>query len=275
MKRIEFIAPVEAMRGKLSGEQTLVYAENNNPAYEAPNGVQYARNYQPRFIGAKIAKSGLKYFTVKTKSATKLDAQSRLTMGTLAGVAAIRSALMKDHASDYAQIIANLTADVVQGIISGTGKRTVMSLFYEKVAAMLQAKDDRVTFAGSTPVVVANPWYSVQPVGTIFLEINQVVWVKYAPLFWSDDNVTGGVHIRINGELLFVPWSNVSQTELPVWSSYKRSGVFTALNYIEMVSRLTYEAESENPLWSGSSIYLGSTLQEGTDGIEANAKYTA
>ena len=53
MKRIEFIAPVESMRGNLSGNQSLEYALNNNPAYDAPDGVQYARNYQPRLAPIK------------------------------------------------------------------------------------------------------------------------------------------------------------------------------------------------------------------------------
>lgn len=38
MKRIEFIAPVEAMRGNLSGKQDLLYVENDNKAYEGPVG---------------------------------------------------------------------------------------------------------------------------------------------------------------------------------------------------------------------------------------------
>lgn len=275
MKRIEFVLPVESMRGNLSGEQTLVYAQNNNPAYEAPNGTQYARNYQGRYIGSKVSKSGLKYFAVKTKSATVLNADTRLTMGTLAAVAAIRSALMKDHASDYAQIIANLVIEVTQGIISGTGKRTVMSLFYEKVSDMLKGHDDRVTFSGSTPIVVANPWASKVPSGAISLTISSIVYVKYAPLFFNDDNVYGGVNFRINGELLFAPWANVSQTEMLVWTSYKGGSVYTAPNYVAMVSKLTLEAESERPLWNGSPIYLGNVEQEGTDEIVPNAKYTA
>ena len=57
MKRIEFISPVEAMRGNLSRtKQTLLYAENDNPAWDAPvDKRSYARNYQPIFVGAKVA----------------------------------------------------------------------------------------------------------------------------------------------------------------------------------------------------------------------------
>lgn len=83
MKRIEFIAPVEALRGNMSGKQTLVYALNNNPAYDAPEGLQYARNYKPRYIGFRRAKDGAVYFGVKRKSATKVDAASKITMAAL------------------------------------------------------------------------------------------------------------------------------------------------------------------------------------------------
>lgn len=95
MKRIEFIAPVESMRGNLSGKQELQYAENNNPAFEAPSGRQYARNYQPRFIGAKRASDNLKYFAVKTKAATLVSPANKLNMALMGGVGAIFAAILE------------------------------------------------------------------------------------------------------------------------------------------------------------------------------------
>ena len=274
MKRIEFIAPVESMRGKLSGEQELVYADNNNPAYEAPNGVQYARNYQPRFIGAKIARNGLKYFTVKTKSATKLDAQSRLTMGTLAAVAAIRSALMKNHASDYAQIIANLTADVVQGIISGTGKRTIMSLFYEKVADMLQGHKPNVVFSGSTDVTIYNPWALTTGVPQAALEINPVVWVKFADLFiFNSAGVYGCAYFTLNGKTLVAPYIT-SGGQICEWNALVEGSVSVNPNMTELCAGIT-QGDHDEILYVGNQVYLGSTAQDISMSIVANAKYTA
>lgn len=86
MKRIEFIAPVEAMRGNLSrGKQNLLYADNNNPAWDAPvDKRSYARNYQPVFVGAKRSSDGHKYFSVKTKSASLITASSKEIMALLA-----------------------------------------------------------------------------------------------------------------------------------------------------------------------------------------------
>lgn len=89
MKRIEFIAPVEAMRGNLGSKQDLRYADHDNKAWDAPDGRQYARNYQPRYIGAKRAADGLKIFQVKTKAATNISTETRKNMAVLGGTGAI------------------------------------------------------------------------------------------------------------------------------------------------------------------------------------------
>lgn len=272
MKRIEFVLPVESMRGNLSGEQNLVYAQNNNPAYEAPNGTQYARNYQGRYIGAKVSRTGIKYFGVKTKSATVLNADTRMTMATLAGVAAIRSALMKDHASDYAQITANLVVQVAQGIISGTGKRTVMSLFYETVSNMLKSHADTCTFAGSTPVVLKNPWTnSAAPAGAISVTISNALWTKYAPLFFVDDNIIGGTYFRINGKQFFAPFAD--GTTLCTWLSLKSSYTNNA-NMVLATADII--AEGDGPTYQENKIGLGSVAWvDKTSNIVANGKYFA
>lgn len=96
MKRIEFIAPVEALRGNMSGSQKLVYALNDNPAYEAPDGRQYARNYKPRYIGFRRAKDGAVYFGVKRKSATKVDAAARITMAALGTIQDLKNTFKDD-----------------------------------------------------------------------------------------------------------------------------------------------------------------------------------
>ena len=97
MKRIEFIAPVEAIRGNMSGKQTLLYAENNNPAFDAPEGVQYARNYTPRYIGHRRAKDGQVYFSVKRKAATKINTTSKITMAALGTIQDLKKAFKTNN----------------------------------------------------------------------------------------------------------------------------------------------------------------------------------
>lgn len=96
MKRIEFIAPVEALRGNMSGSQTLFYATNDNPAYDAPEGRQYARNYKPRYIGFRRAKDGAVYFGVKRKSATKIDKAAKITMAALGTIQDLKNTFKDD-----------------------------------------------------------------------------------------------------------------------------------------------------------------------------------
>ena len=96
MKRIEFIPGIVAMRGNLSGRQeNLVYPKSNNKAYESPLGsVNYATNYRPSYIGAKRAKDGLTYFSVKTKTAIHLTTKSKKQMAVLGGAGACFAAIM-------------------------------------------------------------------------------------------------------------------------------------------------------------------------------------
>lgn len=99
MKRIEFIAPVEAMRGNLSGNQSLEYPTENNRAWDAPSEKrEYARNYQPRFIGAKVSKTGKKYFSVRTKSAVFMSPAVRTQQAVLSMSSVIANILMQDLA---------------------------------------------------------------------------------------------------------------------------------------------------------------------------------
>lgn len=273
-KKVFMIAPFEAMTGNLSGEQKLQYAENNNPAYEAPNGTQYARNYHTRYIGARRGKDGLAYFSVKKATATVLNASTRMTMATLAAVSAIRSAMMKEHAQDYVQILANLTAEIVQGIVSGTGKRTIMSLFYEKVADMLQGHKPNVVFGSdATAVTINNPWTIGVGVPSYALEINPVVWVKFAPQFLIyAANVYGGALFTVNGKTFVAPFINAQGT-ICQWQYITDH---EATNPNEEALYTGFEESAEGKVtYGGNVVYLASTAQETGDTIVANAKYTA
>lgn len=98
MKRIEFIAPVDAMRGNLSGNRTpLVYAPDNNPAWGCEDNVRsYALNYVPQFIGAKRS-NGVKYFQVKTKSAVTMTNEMRDMCALLAIQASLSYAIRNEQ----------------------------------------------------------------------------------------------------------------------------------------------------------------------------------
>lgn len=97
MRRIEFIAPVEAMRGNLSGNQVLRYPTDNNKAWDAPADKRsYANNYGTRYVGAKRTRDGHKYFAVKQRSATLINDSTRQQMALLACSSVIANILMQD-----------------------------------------------------------------------------------------------------------------------------------------------------------------------------------
>lgn len=190
MKRIEFIAPVEAMRGNLSGKQNLLYAENDNPAYDGPVGfTNYARNYQPRFIGAKVAKSGLKYFTVRTKSANHLTSSSKKAMALLGGTGALVGAILSNHSS---AVYTGLQTQWV-AIQELGDTRTFRKYLSDGIRAMLAAKDQQHVFSGPKPAVtIKNPWYDGSQ--TSGATVSNTILVK----FWGELH-TDGIYFTVDG----------------------------------------------------------------------------
>lgn len=161
-KRIEFIAPVEAMRGNLSGTQKgLEYPTNNNAAYESPVGSRnYARNYQPIFVGSKRASDGLKYFSVKTKTAIGMTASSKKQMAVLGGAGAIMAALLRDKSSQaYQKVLESFERYRSRGGAIKTFRKYVT----DQLVSNLKSKQPAVFFGTDLPgnmVVINNPWHS-------------------------------------------------------------------------------------------------------------------
>ena len=184
MKRIEFIAPVESMRGNLSGNQVLEYAENNNPAFDAPTGRQYARNYQPRFIGAKRSATGKKYFQIKTKSATKVNAGSKLKMALLGGTGAVRGAILT-NATYRTAVEAVYAAAKAEG---RTSAKTLEKYMYDIIYAALQAKSIMIQFfaTGVATLTIQNPWVYTNQAGGQSITIKDSVLVKFWPQLASN-----------------------------------------------------------------------------------------
>lgn len=201
MKRIEFIAPVESMRGNLSGNQSLEYADNNNPAYEAPNGVQYASNYQPRFIGAKRGSDGLKYFTVRTKSATNLKATTRRAMAIVGVTAAIRSALMSAHADDYAKMQQAFDYLKAQGRLP-EGQDTFKKWFDANVKQMLIYKKATWVFTQASITFTLNNPYNIASGNALVIRTS--IWVKFANIFaFAPDTTILNAYVTFDGVQMF------------------------------------------------------------------------
>lgn len=190
MKRIEFIAPVSAMRGNLSGSQNLKYPTNDNKAYEGPVGeMNYARNYTPRFIGNKRAADGATYFGTKTSFASHLTVKSKHAMAVMGGVGAIISALYRTKTSTtYANLRAQWQA------LQGVGDtRTFRKYLTDGLRTMIDGKKASVVFAGpKPPVTIVSNWNGE---GTPTVTIGSNTLVK----FW-DELATDGIYFTIDGQ---------------------------------------------------------------------------
>lgn len=192
-KRIEFIAPVEAMRGNLSGRQNLLYAENDNKAYEGPVGsVNYARNYTTRFIGAKRASDGRKYFSVRTKSANHLTAAAKRAMALLGGTGAIVAAILRNKTGEpYSQAYAQWLE--LQNLGNNKTFRETLSGW---IRSALVAKSATIPFTGPRAVYsIKNPFMNAtQTTGAV---IGTDIVVK----FWTELGASGAVTFTIDGAI--------------------------------------------------------------------------
>lgn len=193
MKRIEFIAPVEAMRGNLSGAQKLQYPTDDQGAYEGPAGsVNYARNYSPRFIGAKRAADGRKYFSVRTKSANHLTAKSKKAMALLGGSGAIYAVMVK------APVIKATMDQIHSNVVALGDKRTFRKHWMDLIRTMLES--NLTTYrvqVGSANITLQNPYKE----GTGIVVVNdETHLVPYATTIkFLSQLMPGGGSITIEG----------------------------------------------------------------------------
>lgn len=154
-KIIEFLAPVEAMRGDLSGGNKLLYGQNGQQsAFDAPGA---AKNYSKKYIGNRstILGRNRKGFSLKTRSTFK--AASKEPDAVLGGAASLVA-----NALQNLGIIVDLQR--VGDAARAAGKRGTTSLrgYLTKLAMpQLKSKSATITFAeGSVSVAVKNPWIS-------------------------------------------------------------------------------------------------------------------
>lgn len=195
MKKIEFIAPVDSMRGNLSGAQTLVYPTADNKAFDAPSGKNYARNYQTRYIGNKRSSDGLKYFGVKQRTATTITAASKRAMALLGATGAIVGAIFaaKDDTGALGELYAKLFAQYTEkhALVPSIGSfRKNLS---DAVRFGLERKMPIIYYNGPRAAVgFYNPWihYADDPeTDTWVPKINANVLHQ----FWSILGPTGAV----------------------------------------------------------------------------------
>lgn len=258
-KKVFMIAPFEAMTGNLSGDQKLEYAENNNPAYEAPNGTQYARNYKTRYVGARRGKDGLVYFQVKQTSAAVLNNKTRLAMGLTGVTQACWASVTPATREQVAAIVASLRAlDPDNPEYASTAK-----CWNARCRRMLQYKESQFVIAGPAGnFTFKNPFDLENPNANA---IATYIWVKFVDLFVysSEPDMIG--HIVVDNKTFVVA--------LDVWSGLK--GYYTNTNYLAALSDFTLtEGANARPQYRGQDIYLGDVKQLADTTIVDGSEYT-
>lgn len=257
-KRIEFTPGIEAMRGSFSPKQKLLYALNNNPAFEAPVGRQYARNYQANFVGAKRSATGLKYFYMKTKSATLVTAASKQKMALTGGVGAIFAAI--------------LVAETMKARLEYAWKnyfhspKTFRAFMDAYLRDMLTRKAKAIQIgrdAQGDVITIGNPW-NASSIASYIPEISQEVLVKFwlqlaavdggaAPIIFTVEGLKG---IAFAGDTFDVVANNAAR--LNVLSLQIDSTVGSG-DYVKM---------------GGLFVTYNSAYADGGDTVVADRKYS-
>lgn len=188
MRHVTMNVAFEGFGGSLRGKQDLRYAEHDNKAFDAPVGRQYARNYKPAIIITNYAKTGKTSFQIKTKSATKVTAQSLLRMAILGGSGAIIGAIL---ANKVAPLYVALD-QAYQNAVKGGELRTFRAWLSDKIQYMLKNKQSSCVFG--YPVLsdtrINNPWIS-GGAGTN-VTISDKTLLKFAPYLCIGQVVVNG-----------------------------------------------------------------------------------
>lgn len=270
MKRIEFIAPVEAMRGNLSGTQkNLEYPTDNNAAYESPVGSRnYARNYRPCFIGAKRAADGLKYFGVRTKSSIGMTSKAKHAMALLGGTGALYGAIVRDKSDAIYLSLLNMYNRMVDTIPSF--KVSFHKWLSNQLYTMLADYKEYVTIAGpGGSVQIDNPWmYSAD-------EPNIHISSDILKKFWTElrkDGIVIKVQQEIDGLQDFYVIKGKTFAESRQMTSHLgipmlavRNGYVAALSKIDL-SHVDYLISNDDP---SEPVYIEeSTVILATDALK-------
>lgn len=153
INKVQFTPGVEALSGqivKMKGQ--LVYAKNDNPAWDAPEGKQYARNMRPRIVLNVRKSDGSTYWGVRTKNAVNITPTAKMRMAIFGGATAVYQAIATNPT-----LLANIYAkyETVK-----EQYKTFKSYAQKVIQAGLKNKQATFNFGGrvGTPVFVNNPW---------------------------------------------------------------------------------------------------------------------
>ena len=179
------IAPFDVLTGNISGTRKLKYNDKMNPAWDAPDGKQYARNYKPRYVGIFRAKTGKTTFLVKEKTATTLNAASRRRMAAMGGTCGMYSSV---GGWKFPLTVMSKAQQIFMFLKARNPELTYRKCFFAALYNGLLNKQEVITIEGVAGVYddfqVGNPWaeqQSVTPMGLSDDEIFFKFFLQLAP----------------------------------------------------------------------------------------------
>ena len=188
-KLIEYSDGIEAMRGSLSPRQTLVYAQDNNPAYYSPVGQRNAaRNYKTNFIGMKDNATGRTRFAVRNKYAINMTSAAKQAMALLGATAGTLSAWLQYYDTEAAH--ACYDYQIAQGLIPDW--MTFRQFWFSQFRSMLSAGtlSEDVETTGGYSITIGNPFLGPQ----VMYPPKPLTFVKFFTIFNST-----GFYFTIDG----------------------------------------------------------------------------
>lgn len=184
-RSLRMIAPFDVLTGNISGTRKLKYNDKMNPAWDAPDGQQYARNYKPRYIGIYRAKTGKTTFSVKEKTSTTLNAASRRRMAAMGGTCGMYGT---PGGWRFPLTVMTRAQQVFQFLRERDPELTYRKCFFAALYNGLINKQEVITIEGAAGVYddfqVGNPWAegpAVTPMGLINDEIFFKFFEQLAP----------------------------------------------------------------------------------------------
>lgn len=279
MRKIEFIPGILAMRGNLSGNQKVGYPLQGGAAYDAPEGINHATAYRASYIGAKRAKDGLTYFSVKTKQTVNITPEARRKWAVLAACSLIYSKALTLNGGEFKQKMNKLFQVFKAANPSSPRSRSMRAYYYPALQTMVanglwQTSVTEMVDGHSESVAFQNMFSlenDEQGVGIIpadqFVKFGQEVWAT------GTDNLVGGAKFTIDG---LVKGSPMSLDDVAVtWvTAFGADTAFVNPNWANITDGIEiHQTATPCVTYQNHVLYLGDTKVLPSDALVAGAKY--
>lgn len=256
-KLIVLAHPFERLSGQVTREkQELVYNDNRNPLWNAPEGKQAALNFKPQMVVSYNSKTGKQSFRIQTKSIVDNTVTARLRMALFGGAQAIVTAVKRNPTL--------LTQAYEAYVPLKDHYKSFTSFLTIIIRTMLKNKSNALHLFGFN---LNNPWVA-GGTGTD-VTISGDILVKFAPYLCNivvtiDGKTIGGITGSLVAGGDHISWGNLVD-ETPFKPQFTDFGTrsYTTPDE-EILQIMTYKGEDIYDA-NGETIGDSETLEAGTN----------